>query len=440
MEIDKHTYEELSILTHEEQDSLFHRLNYCATIGGSKALRKRFLHPFSDREQIRNTQEALKELLQVESQWPNEITNGTLMVIEKFYEYQYGKIPESRSPVPALLYQALNKPEYALLRFSVTHFIDLVIGMDRLSQLFATSQQSVLLQEAAADIRKCLKHPEIETLLRSKQPKARSKAAALRLVSFFYLRFRPDAEALISLFHQLDALHSMSKAVKQMQLSFPEFINGEDPLIQIRGLFHPMLSNAVSYDVQFDTQTNFMFLTGANMSGKSTFIKAVGVAVYLAHLGMGVPAQTMQLSLFEGMLTNIQVQDDLAKGESYFFNEVQRIKNTILKISDNRKWLILIDELFKGTNIQDAMQCSTAVINGLLKFRKCVFILSTHLYEIGPAFTQNSHICFRHFETTATDDEIRFSYQLKEGISNERIGYLILKREKVIELLDRLHP
>jgi DNA mismatch repair protein MutS len=77
------------------------------------------------------------------------------------------------------------------------------------------------------------------------------------------------------------------------------------------------------------------------------------------------------------------VADNIAKGESYFFNEVQRIKNTIYKINDGKKWLVLIDELFKGTNVQDAMKCSLTVIKGLIKIRNSLFILSTHLYEIG---------------------------------------------------------
>jgi DNA mismatch repair ATPase MutS len=109
-------------------------------------------------------------------------------------------------------------------------------------------------------------------------------------------------------------------------------------------------------------ESNFIFLTGANMAGKSTFIKAVGCAVFLAHLGMGVPAQEMELSIFDGLLSNINVVDNIIKGESYFFNEVQRIRNTILKINDKGKWLVLIDELFKGTNVQDAMKCSSTVI------------------------------------------------------------------------------
>ena len=82
--------------------------------------------------------------------------------------------------------------------------------------------------------------------------------------------------------------------------------------------------------------------------------------LFLAHLGMGVPANKMKLTLFDGLLSNINVVDNIAKGESYFFNEVQRIrKHTPEKINDEKKWLVLIDELFKGTNVQDAMKCSS---------------------------------------------------------------------------------
>jgi DNA mismatch repair ATPase MutS len=194
----------------------------------------------------------------------------------------------------------------------------------------------------------------------------------------------------------------------------------------------------VSYDVRLDRDANFLFLTGANMAGKSTFIRAVGVSVFLAHLGMGVPAAEMRLSLFDGILSNINVVDNIARGESYFFNEVQRIRDTLVKISGKRKWLVLIDELFKGTNVQDAMKCSTTVIQGLIKIRSSLFILSTHLYEIGEELRQYPNISFKYFETTVNGDQLEFSYQLKEGISNDRLGYLILKREKVVEMLEKL--
>jgi DNA mismatch repair ATPase MutS len=174
------------------------------------------------------------------------------------------------------------------------------------------------------------------------------------------------------------------------------------------------------------------------MAGKSTFIKAVGSAVFLAHLGMGVPATSMSLTVFDGLLSNINVVDNIIKGESYFFNEVQRIKNTILKINDGRKWLVLIDELFKGTNVQDAMKCSSVVVKGLIKITSSLFILSTHLYEIGEELKAYPNISFKYFETAVLEDQLKFSYQIKDGISNDRIGYVILKREKVVEMLEKL--
>jgi DNA mismatch repair ATPase MutS len=146
----------------------------------------------------------------------------------------------------------------------------------------------------------------------------------------------------------------------------------------------------------------------------------------------------MKLTLFDGLLSNINVVDNIAKGESFFFNEVQRIKNTIDKINNGKKWLVLIDELFKGTNVQDAMKCSLTVIKGLIKIKNSLFILSTHLYEIGEELKPYPNISFRYFETNVNNDQLSFSYQLREGISNDRIGYVILKREKVVDMLEKL--
>ncbi len=126
------------------------------------------------------------------------------------------------------------------------------------------------------------------------------------------------------------------------------------------------------------------------------------------------------------------------KGESYFYNEVQRIKATIQRINNGKKWLILIDELFKGTNVQDAMKCSIAVVEGFIRMHNSIFILSTHLYEISESLKQHNNIAFHYFETTIENDQLKFNYQLKPGISNDRLGYLILKQEGVVKMLNEL--
>jgi DNA mismatch repair ATPase MutS len=99
---------------------------------------------------------------------------------------------------------------------------------------------------------------------------------------------------------------------------------------------------------------------------------------------------------------------------------------------------VLIDELFKGTNIQDAMKCSSAVIKGLIRIRHALFILSTHLYEVGEELKPFPNISFKYFETKIVGDQLEFSYQLKDGISTDRLGYLILRREGVVDLLNSI--
>jgi DNA mismatch repair protein MutS len=280
--------------------------------------------------------------------------------------------------------------------------------------------------------------PEVKAMQQVTQKEKLSRPEILHFGFFLKNQYKQQLYELIDLYGKLDAWYSMAVAMEKHHLYFPEFVPGEEPQLNAKDLFHLLLPAPTPYSLQLNKNSNFIFLTGANMAGKSTFIKSVGVAVYLAHLGMGVPAAHMQLSLFHGLLSNIQVSDNIVKGESYFFNEVQRIKNTIIKINNGKKWLVLIDELFKGTNVQDAMKCSSAVIQGLVKMRNSLFILSTHLYEIGEDLKQYSNIAFRYFETAVSEDQLQFSYQLKEGISNDRLGYLILKREKVVELLDSL--
>jgi DNA mismatch repair ATPase MutS len=175
------------------------------------------------------------------------------------------------------------------------------------------------------------------------------------------------------------------------------------------------------------------------MAGKSTFIKTVGLLAYLAHIGMGVPAKKCKLTILDGLITNLTTADNVLKGESYFFNEVQRIKHTLTQVMDGKKYLVLIDELFKGTNIIDAMKCSTKVIEGLQGLKQSLCILSTHLYEISEPLKVYPHIQFCYFETSIINKALIFNYTLKKGVSQDRIGYLILEREGVVDLIERIN-
>ena len=438
MNIDQTTYNDLSIFQSEEEFSIFHRLNFTETVEGREWLLKFFSNPFSDRKQIEETQQIIRTILDHLADWPPSISNGTLMVIERFYESGIDGMPNSATLLNAFTYKAFHGPDFSLVRYSLTHFADFFRGMLQLSNILDQPTAPVLIRSFLKRVSDLMNRPVINELARRNPAGPFSWKETIYFGNYIKETYKNPLKELINIFGRFDAWHSMAIAFQKCNLSFPELTNDPQPLIDAHQLYHILLPTPVAYDVHMDKESNFIFLTGANMAGKSTFIKAVGCAVFLAHLGMGVPAKAMRLSIFDGLLSNINVVDNIVKGESYFFNEVQRIRNTILKITDGRKWLVLIDELFKGTNVQDAMKCSSTVIKGLIKIRNSLFILSTHLYEIGDELKQFPNISFRYFETAVLDDQLEFSYQLKEGISNDRLGYLILKREKVVELLDKL--
>ncbi|WP_205509320.1 MutS-related protein [Longitalea arenae] len=437
MELDNTTYNDLSVFQHEEEFSIFHRLCFTLTSQGRDWLLKYFSNPFSDLRPILDTQQILRSIIAQMHQWPTEITNGTLMVIEKFYDSNVDTIPNA-NPFNAFIYKIGNVGDFSLVRYSIAHFSDFLKGMHQLVQLLDKDDAPLMLRtylRRAADL---MNKPVLIELRDRQRGKEFSWTETLYYGRFIRDEFRHSSFELIAIYGRIDAWYSMAVAVKKLGLCFPAFIDQPQPAIEAHKLYHILLHTPIPYDVTLSPDNNFLFLTGANMAGKSTFIKAVGSTVFLAHLGMGVPAESMRLTLFDGLLSNINVVDNIIRGESYFFNEVQRIKNTITKINDGRKWLVLIDELFKGTNVQDAMKCSSVVIKGLIRIKSSLFILSTHLYEIGEELKQYPNISFRFFETSVKEDQLEFSYQLREGISNDRLGYLILKREKVVDLLEKL--
>jgi DNA mismatch repair protein MutS len=438
MQIDKTSFNDISIFHQEEEFSIFHKLNFTRTSGGKEWLRKFFTEPHNDLKRILGTQKVIRTLMEHVKDWPTDITNGTVLMMDKFMDYSLDPISENPNTFNSTLYKWLHSEDYSMVKYSITHFADFYRGLKNIAGLLEDLDLPANIKLYIDRISRLLKETPLQKLADTSPKEKFSVRQNLYFGYYLRGRYRTDTLELINIFSRLDAWYSMALAVKTYNLTFPEFIEQDMPLVDAKGLYHILITNPVAYDLQMNPEQNFLFLTGANMAGKSTLIKSVGSAVFLAHIGMGVPAQHMKLTLFDGLLSNINVVDNIAKGESFFFNEVQRIKNTIEKINDGKKWLVLIDELFKGTNVEDAMKCSTTVIKGLIKIKNSLFILSTHLYEIGEELKTYPNISFKYFETNVKEDQLEFSYQLKDGISNDRIGYVILKREKVVDMLEKL--
>ncbi|MFZ9660385.1 MAG: MutS-related protein [Chitinophagaceae bacterium] len=438
MKLDDFTYQDLSIFSNQEEFSVFHKLDFTTTQGGRDYLYTIFRKPLSSIEEIIETQNAIGIFIENSIHIHQTITNGTIVVMEKFLDYQMDPMPISNDRINAWLYRILHAADFSMAKFSLTHFHEFVIGMHELAELLNKNDVPKNISLYTDRINKLLANRDIQKFINKKRAASFNITEIVHFSRFFHVDFKKKIEELISIYSRLDAWMSMAKAMTKFQLHFPEFVQKKSPIFETEGLSHLLLPEAVAYDIKMDPESNFIFLTGANMAGKSTFIKAIGLSCFLAHIGMGVPAKKLRISLFEGIITNINVSDNIIKGESYFFNEVKRIKDTIKKINGGSTWMVLIDELFKGTNIQDAMKCSLTVIQGLIKMQNGLFILSTHLYEIADQLKEFKNISFKYFETIIEDHQLQFKYHLKTGVSNDRIGYLILQKEGVVDMLNSL--
>lgn len=438
MYVDPITRADLHLFHPEENYSVFHRLDFTSTDGGRNQLRYLFEHPLRDRKNIEARQRLIKRIGEHVHQWPTQVTNGTLHAVEKWLDYPLDPIGPTPASLPNLLYRWLHPADHSMIRYSLPHLFSLYEGCSQIHHLLSGLEEKGPLQADLHRLDHLLHRSGLHRLQEGRRMGGTAYLASLQLARLTRTENRDEVWELVELYYRFDAWFSMAKATIEWNMSFPVFLEREHPLIRTVQLTHLQLKEPVGYDLQLGDPERLLFLTGANMAGKSTLIKSIGIAVYLAHLGMGVPAREMELTLFDGLLSNVNSTDNIVKGESYFFNEVQRIKKTLEHMIDGRRWLVLIDELFKGTNVEDARRCSLAVIQGVVRLPQALTLLSTHLYEIGASLTAESGILFRYFETEVRPDALHFSYQLKEGVSEDRIGYRILEREGVTAILDQI--
>jgi DNA mismatch repair ATPase MutS len=172
------------------------------------------------------------------------------------------------------------------------------------------------------------------------------------------------------------------------------------------------------------------------MAGKSTFMKSVGIAVYLAHMGFPVAAEGMAFSVQDGMYTSINVADNLDKGLSHFYAEVLRVREVAEEVGRGRNLVIIFDELFKGTNVKDAYDATVAVTAAFAENRNSAFIVSTHITEAGQTLQeQHANMKFVCFPTILDKGIPRYTFRLQEGISSDRHGMMIIVNEGILDII-----
>lgn len=243
-------------------------------------------------------------------------------------------------------------------------------------------------------------------------------------------RVLPHREALttgLSALADLEALSSLACfAYEQPLTCYPE--PAKDDRIEIEHGTHPLIApeSAVANDLQLSADRRTWIITGSNMAGKSTFLRMVGVNVLLAQIGTAATARHMTLSPVR-LITDLRIRDDLSKDESYFLAEVRQLRRMICAEGHPSLALGLIDEPFRGTNSQERVAASVALVEHLLDSPD-FFLLATHEQTLT-GLVEDKPAANYHFQEQLGADGETFDHRLRTGPASQRNALRLLERE-----------
>jgi DNA mismatch repair protein MutS len=435
-ELDRQTLSDLSIYPdHTHKHSVLQIFDNVITIGGKYKLKEIFDNPLTDVKTIQERIDALKYLQQATFSF--KIDKGSCDYIEHYLR-QPDK-PTTVSKFSAIenrvaFYFTGNSQYYTISR-GISYTLELIAEL--ISFFNTNAEIPALLQSYQYKIQSILNSKDFLLLLPLlKKPKLNAMDIEKVDWLFRYKGFNQLKE-LLEIAYLLDVFIAVSEQGKRLNFNFPVINTSASKQLQLKGLFHPFVTKPISNHINFDKSSNVCFVTGANMAGKSTFLKAVGICVFLSQLGFPLPAQYMETSGFEGLVTTINVPDDIQEGNSHFYAEVSRVKHVAQQLNNRNNMVVIFDELFRGTNVKDAYDASLAVIKAFAKIKTSFFLVSTHIVEVAHELKVIENINFKFMETSFQNGYPKFSYQLQDGITEERLGMWIVTNEGIVDIIEK---
>ena len=237
----------------------------------------------------------------------------------------------------------------------------------------------------------------------------------------------------LNVISEFDGLISLANyANNKPDFVFPEIHEGGF-IFQTKKLGHPLLyrKKRVCNDLVINGWSKVLIVTGANMAGKSTFLRTVGVNLILARMGAPVCAEKMTFTPVE-IYTNMRTTDSLLKDESYFFAELKRIKGVLERLQKGERIFVILDEMLKGTNSIDKLNGSKELIRKLVEL-KSVSLIATHdlkLSEMEAEFPQQ--VFNKCFEIRIENNELVFDYLLSDGVTKTMNATFLMKKMGII--------
>jgi DNA mismatch repair protein MutS len=244
-----------------------------------------------------------------------------------------------------------------------------------------------------------------------------------------------EVKAFWHFFFTFEAFWSIAKGTTVSGFTFPTF---DTTAINVEEFYHPSLKDPVKNTLRMKKEQNVLLLTGPNMSGKSTLLKAVGLCVYLARAGFTVPATVCSVPFFSSIAVAVNLNDSLQEGYSHFMAEIQNLKAVVQATEGEGKCFAVFDEIFKGTNTDDALQLTQTTVDGLIRRKGSFFFISTHMLQLDEQLSndKSKEIKKCYIECVLDREYPKFSYRLKEGWSQLKIGKILFEKEGLTELLE----
>jgi DNA mismatch repair ATPase MutS len=427
LKTDDQTLDDLAIFGKRGGRGIYDLYNHTHTRGGQGILEEMFRRPLSDRAAISKRSAVIATFARLNLAFPFQ---GALFDMAEKYLMSPGEHTK-KSSNPG----TLNEKE---VQQGVTAVIQLI---QQIREFIGTRQ--VMDMSAYTDDREAisalLTDPAFEPALREKGKGRLAYTAVAAYDILFRVRERPKISRLLGYIYHLDVYLSVAKLAVERKFIFPRALDKGLCILKLEGVYHPELKNPVGNAMQMDPGQNVVFLTGANMAGKSTFLRAVSTAVYVAHMGFPVAAASMEFSVMDGIYTTINLPDNLGIGASHFYAEVLRVKKVAAELHRGKSLFIIFDELFRGTNVKDAHEATVSITRAFAGKATSLFIISSHIVEAGEALRQRSNIGFLYLPTRMNGHTPEYTYTLEQGITDDRHGMIIIHNEGILEILQQGH-
>lgn len=441
---DQQTLEDLNIFGRHGVDSIYALFNRTYTRGGAAILEECFRYPLADVERINQRSGLIRYFAEAAIVFPFRPETFDQAELYLANEDERTKLSAGeRSLMGKVSRLIAEDSEYKTIYNGVVALVDILQTLrgfvERVGAGARHGVDAGLYQVEREAFVTLLAEPALQPPLDEHKGKLPFEKVA-QYDTILRFRHRDIIRRLLQRIYQLDMYISVAKVARDRGFSFAEALPKERHFVRLEGVYHPQVKNAVPNTLDITPDSNLIFLTGANMAGKSTVMKSLGIALFLAHIGLPVPAAKMVFSVRDAIYTTINLPDNLGMGASHFYAEVLRVKKIARELSLGKSLFVIFDELFRGTNVKDAYEATVALTTAFAGRRDSMFVISTHIIEAGDVLKEIPNISFIYLPTRLRENLPVYTYTLEKGVTSDRHGMVIIMNEGILDILKNGKP